>query len=199
MAEFARLFAPNGALDIFFNQNLATYADLSGKEWKWKQDSPMGQKLSAATLKQFQRAAEIRQAFFPLGGGRPSLDITISQNSLHDKVKSAVLEVNGQVIATQPAGNTPQTINWPGSASSGSASIQLSPQMKGRENAMQLNGAWAFMRLLDAGTPKLSGDVIQTRYTIGGRYIGYDFRVSDSDLNPFYLRALNEFKCPSGL
>ncbi len=198
MAEFSRLFAPNGVLDRFFLQNLSTYADLLGKDWVWKADSQLGAKLSAATLKQFQRAAEIRDAFFPLGGAEPFIDITISQNAMHDRVKSALLEVNGQVITTRPVGNTPQLVSWPASGSAGSASIQLTPKMGGRENGIQLNGAWALMRLLDAGTPKKQGNTIQTRYTIGGRYIGYDFRI-DGDLNPFYLGALSEFKCPNGL
>lgn len=198
MAEFAALFAPNGALDRFFLQNLSTYADMSGDDWIWKADSPLGSKLSAATLKQFQRAADIRDAFFPLGGAQPSVDITILQNAMHDRVKEATLEVNGNLIKTRPVGNTPMVINWPGSASAGSASISLRPKMGGRETEKIENGAWALMRLLDAGAPKLSGDTIRTRYVIGGRHIGYDFKV-DARLNPFYLRALSEFKCPNGL
>ncbi len=135
---------------------------------------------------------------FPLGGAVPAIDITISQNALHDRVKSVLLEINGQVITTRAVGNTPQTINWPGSTSAGSASIQLSPDMRGRDNSIQVNGAWALMRMMDAGAPKLQGDVIATRYNIGGRYVGYDFRIG-ATLNPFYLRALSEFKCPNGL
>lgn len=198
MAEFGRLFAVNGVLDTFFKQNLSAHADISGKDWAWKADSALGSKLSASTLKQFQRAAEIRDAFFGLSASQPSVDITISQNALHDRVKTAILEINGQVITTRAVGNTPQLINWPGSSSAGSASIAFSPEMRGRENGVQINGAWALMRLMDAGAPKLQGDTIQTRYTIGGRHIGYDFRV-ESVLNPFTLRALNEFKCPNGL
>ena len=39
MQDFARIFAPNGVIDRFFAQNLAPMADMSGKDWVWKEDT----------------------------------------------------------------------------------------------------------------------------------------------------------------
>ena len=200
MPEFARLMAPGGVIDNFFNQHLLPHADISTDPWTWKADSPIGERLSTATLRQFQRAADIRDAFFPGGSSMPGFDITITQTAMHNEVRSAMLEINGQVIATQQTGNLAQTIGWPGSGSGGSVSLQLAPEMRGRQSAIAVQppGPWALMRFINAGSPRPSGTAVEVRYTIGGRYIAYNIR-SHSSLNPFFLRSLWDFGCPRGL
>jgi type VI secretion system protein ImpL len=71
LGDFSKLFSPNGILDKFFTQSLAPYADTSKPEWTWRKESAVGNTLSADTLKQFQRAAYIRDAFFQNGGNLP--------------------------------------------------------------------------------------------------------------------------------
>ncbi|WP_116087304.1 type VI secretion system membrane subunit TssM [Tropicimonas sp. IMCC34011] len=198
MAEFARLFAPNGVMDRFFLQELSPYADLGEGEWRWKDEGPLAGKLSAATLKQFERAAAIRDAYFPTGGGVPSVDMTINPVSMHNRIESAVLQINGQIVTTRPRGNTPANINWPGSMGGGNVSLQFTPEMRGRESQMSLNGAWAFLRFINDGSPNVSGTEMQVRYVVGGRNIAYRIDVAASE-NPFFLRELSEFSCPNGL
>ena len=63
---------------------------------------------------------------------------------------------------------------------------------------VSVNGPWAFMRLLDAGSVSRAGDDIRARFVIGGRDVTYTIQVG-SVSNPFFLRALSEFNCPSGV
>ena len=200
MAEFARLMAPGGVMDSFFNTHLLQHADISSDPWTWREDSPVGERMSTATLRQFQRAADIRDAFFPGGASMPGFDITITQTAMHNEVRNAMLEINGQIIATQQTGNLAQTIGWPGSGAGGSVSLQLAPEMRGRQSsiAVQPPGPWALMRFINAGSPRPSGTSVNVRYTIGGRYIAYNIN-SASSLNPFFLRSLWDFGCPRGL
>ncbi len=199
LSEFARLFAPGGVFDAFFAQNLMPHADMSGNEWSWRADSRLGDRLSTATLRQFQRAADIRDAFFPGGSAIPGFDITIRQTAMHPEVETALLEVNGQVIATQQSGSLPQTIGWPSAGGGGSASIQLSPDMRDRDSDLRVQpGPWALMRLVNEGRPRPSGSAVDIRLDIGGRYIAYNINAASS-LNPFFLRSLWDFRCPRGL
>ncbi|WP_281857579.1 type VI secretion system membrane subunit TssM [Litoreibacter halocynthiae] len=197
MAQFARVFAPDGVMDRFFLQHLSPHADQSSGDWKWSPESQLGDRLSLGTLKQFQRAARIKDAFFPAGGSNPELEVTVSQESAHDQVRQAVLEVNGQVITTRQVGNVPQTIKWPSAGSS--TTLQFLPGLNGRQSSIQFDqGPWAFMQFVRAGSPRQQGDATQVRYTIGGRYVSYSVRVN-ALYNPFTLRELSEFKCPQGL
>ena len=77
LGDFAKLFSPNGVIDKFFTQFLAPYADTRRPEWTWRKDSPVGRSLSAETLKQFQNAAYIRDAFFQTGGSMPQVSLAI--------------------------------------------------------------------------------------------------------------------------
>jgi len=65
MGDFVRLFGPNGAFDQFFNQNLRGIVDARQKPWRPLTVDGMPAPVSAADIAQFQRAAAIRDAFFP--------------------------------------------------------------------------------------------------------------------------------------
>lgn len=198
MPDFARVFAPNGIIDRFFAQNLAPLADMSGKDWVWKEDTAMGRELSKATLKEFQRAAEIRDAFFPQGGSMPAVTLTITPFSLNGEADMALFNINGQVVQSQQVGGLPVTIQWPGSMGGGNVSISLTPEIEGRVSAVVTEGPWAFMRLLEFGSVSQTGDGMRGRFVIGGRDVAYTFQVG-SLANPFFLPALSQFTCPSGI
>ncbi|MEL6519830.1 MAG: type VI secretion system membrane subunit TssM, partial [Pseudomonadota bacterium] len=112
--EFSQLFAPNGVIDRFFLQELSQFADLSGSTWSWKTDGPLAGKLSNATLKQFERAASIRDAFFASGGGTPNIAMTFRAR-MHSQIDVATLDIDGQPVITNRGTNTPTNITWPGS------------------------------------------------------------------------------------
>lgn len=193
MADFARLFSPGGVLDRFFAQNLASLVDMSGQDWDWKQDTKFGRNLAKSTLRNFQLAAQIRAAFFPLGGPAPSINITFTPLSLHGDADMALLNIDGQVLQATQAGNTPGLIPWPGKT--GSASLSLTPELPGRESAIKFDGPWALKRLLDKGQVTANGDSLEAHFVIGGRDVAYTIKTGE-DGNPFTLPALSAFSCP---
>jgi type VI secretion system protein ImpL len=130
MIDFARIFAPGGMMDRFFSQDLVKYAAISGPEWQWKQNDALGSRLSTAALRRFQRASEIRQAFFPAGANVPGVDLTITQTAIPNDIRSALLEIDGQTMTTRQRGNVPQRFTWPGGAADGSASLQFAPRCR---------------------------------------------------------------------
>ena len=197
MADFAKLFAPGGLMDRFFAQNLASLIDMTGQDWSWKQDARFGRDLSKSTLKDFQLAAEIRNAFFPSGGSVPSINLTFTPFSLHGDADAAVLDVDGQTVQSNQAGNAPSTVTWPSGTSSGSASLSLTPEMPGRESTLKFEGPWALKRLLDKATitGSDSDSDVTARFLIGGRDVTYTIQTG-SGPSPFFLPALSGFSCP---
>lgn len=197
MTDFARLFAPGGVLDGFFAQNLATLADLSGDTWTWREDTALGRELSNTALREFQRAAQIRDAFFPPGAVAPQVTVTFTQQSLNPAADAAILSINGEVMQTQQVGNQPHTFNWPGSGGGG-VTIAFTPEIAGRESTVTVPGAWALKRLLNVNTVTRRGDTAVVQIVVGGRDVVYEVQVSTAN-NPFTLDALSDFSCPSGL
>ncbi|RUU31537.1 type VI secretion system membrane subunit TssM [Mesorhizobium sp. M6A.T.Ce.TU.016.01.1.1] len=195
MADFAKLFGPGGLMDRFFAQNLASLIDMTGQDWSWKQDARFGRDLSKSTLKNFQLAAEIRNAFFPSGGSVPLVNIIFTPFSLHGDADTAVLDVDGQIVQSNQAGNAPSTVTWPSGMASASASLSLMPEMPGRESAIKFDGPWALKRLLDKADITSTGGNTEARFVIGGRDVAYTIQ-TNSDPNPLFLPALSGFSCP---
>ncbi|MEM8811298.1 MAG: type VI secretion system membrane subunit TssM [Pseudomonadota bacterium] len=198
ISDFARLFAPNGIIDRFFAQNLAPLADMTGDVWQWKTDTRMGRELSNKTLRDFQRASQIREAFFPSGGTMPAIQITVFPQTLSGDADAALLEVNGNVLQTEHSASQPQSFLWPGAGGAGTASITITPEIPGRPSELRRSGPWAFKRLLDSGSVSRRGDELAARFVIGGREVSYRVQVGALS-NPFTLKALRQFQCPAGL
>ena len=103
LGDFAKLFSPNGVIDKFFTQFLAPYADTSRSDWTWRKDSPVGRSLSPDTLKQFQNAAYIRDAFFQTGGSVPLVSLAIKPPRSAGPGVDIKTEIGGTVIASPSA------------------------------------------------------------------------------------------------
>ncbi|SON55886.1 type VI secretion protein IcmF [Hartmannibacter diazotrophicus] len=198
-AEFARLFGPNGAFDQFFNEHLAVFADLSGKDWAWRSDDPIASQLSPKAIRQFQQASEIRDAFFSGGSQTPAVPLVISAGKMSDDINMAVLTVDGLQAIAMHLNNAPTNVIWPAPGSNNVAGVHLEPQLPGRTNdVFARQGPWAFMRLVQsARVSQVTASDMVVRFIVGGRQVSYRVNVGSS-VNPFTLRALKTFSCPTG-
>jgi type VI secretion system protein ImpL len=197
LADFSRMFAPNGVIDRFFASSLAPYVNLSGKSWSWLPNPHLTRKLSDATLRQFQQAAQIRDAFFPTGGNQPTVSLEVKPLTLSGEAQTATLQINGSSVVAQQGANTPTTVQWPG-AGAGAASIAMAPELPDRISKLERSGAWSLFRLLDAGSVLQRGNAVSASFVVGGREVSYQFTAASLE-NPLSMPALRQFKCPNGL
>jgi type VI secretion system protein ImpL len=198
LADFSKLFAPNGIIDKFYSASLDPLVNRSGKRWVWRTNPNLARKLSDTTLRQFQQAADIRDAFFPTGGTTPNVSFEVKPLTLSSDAQTATLTINGaSVVAQQSAANSPVSVPWPG-AGAGEASIVMAPDMPDRQSKLERTGAWALFRLIDAGSSIESGNALKVSFVVFGREVSYQF-TSSSLANPLSMPALRQFKCPNGL
>lgn len=194
LSEFNKLFAPNGLIDRFFAENLMKYADTSGAKWTWRQDTRIGQALAPDALLQFQRAADIRDAFFYSNAPQAGQPMIVRPKSVSSNADSAIVEVNGQPVEIKQTPTPEMNIVWPNSTGT-TASVSIFPEMPDRQSDIAANGPWAFMRLMSSGRASDNGHGMDVRFVLGGREVAFGVQVS-TDKNPFNLPALSEFKCP---
>ena len=198
LADFARMFAPNGVIDKFFVSSVAPLVNTSGKTWSWKPNPNLPKKLSDKTLASFQAAADIRDAFFPTGGGMPNLTFEVKPLSLSADAQTATLTINGTaIVANQGQPAQPVNLPWPG-AGAGAASIAFLPDLPDRKSTLDRSGPWAFFRLVDKSGPSPHGNAVSVNFVAGGRSAGFQF-TSASINNPLSMPALHNFSCPNGL
>ncbi|MEO9697301.1 MAG: type VI secretion system membrane subunit TssM [Tateyamaria sp.] len=195
MGDFSRLFAPNGLIDGFFNDNLRDYVDTSARPWAWKRVNDTDLGISPAVLQQFQYAAEIRDAFFA-GAANPAITFQITPEALAPDALDVTLDIDGtEVKYAHTVAPKPTAVTWPGAV--GSARIVMQPPVNNNTNAITRDGPWAWFRLLSAAEVRRTNVSDRNRvvFKIGSRFAIFTLQ-SGSVLNPFALPAMGKFSCP---
>ncbi len=195
-SSFGQFFAPQGRMEGFFTTHLQPHVTRTAAGLQPLPGSALGERLSPAALKQFDRAHEISLAFFASGAQEPEVEISVTHVSSSPTVQLAVLNMNGQAARTQPGGN-PVALIWPGTSSG--MSIELSPPERGRESSKQFsNGRWAIVDFLRAGRARISGQEVTVTHQVGGRTITYRLEFNSNTV-PFLMPELANFSCPMSL
>jgi type VI secretion system protein ImpL len=195
--DFARLFAPGGMLDGFFNAQLKPYVDMSGPTWKAQALDGVQPPVTPAALALFQRAAKIRDTFFPTGA-TPSVRFDLTPTFLDDGAKQVTLDLGGTPVTYAHGPLRATQITWPGPAGMSTVRLVFEPPPASGAAVLQASGPWALFRLFDQGNLQQAGS--SDRYTVtfplGERKAVFDIRAG-SVLNPFAGEVLHGFSCPS--
>ncbi len=202
LQEFGKLFGGNGDFDRFFKK-VEFYADTSQPAvWKWKQDNAVAKQMQPETMRQFQRAAQIRDAFFPNNGNTPMIMLTVTPPGLPGTGQIAKLEISGIAVASSNQPNpAAQQVQWTGAAGKTAVSLAQDPPIAGFEPyAIAVpNSQWALFRLLDRASKSQRPPVgIAASWSLNNRDVTFQIGTGTA-ANPLLLPALTEFKCPARL
>jgi type VI secretion system protein ImpL len=194
--DFTRLFAAGGLLDTFFQTYLKPYVDTATVPWRLRpRIAPPG--MSNAALRQFERAASIREAFFGDPNKALGVRFTLTPRSMDAGLTRFVLSAGGTTLdyAHDPA--RPTTFDWPDRAGERVARIDVAPASANGHHGVEASGAWSLFRLLDQGRlEQQAADRFVLTFGLDGRDVALDLTAS-SVVNPFVLPALHAFRCPA--
>lgn len=194
--DFAKLFAPGGLLDGFFNTQLRPYVDTTGKVWKPQAADGVAAPISPADVLQFQRAAVIRDLFFAPGSTTIAVRFDITPIELTPGASSVNLEFDGTSV-TYAHGPTRSTqITWPGSNGMRNVRLVFNPAPPGGTGVFSETGPWAMFRLFAKGTLRPAGSPETFTLTFGGGDAVFELRAG-SVMNPFAPGVLQDFRCPA--
>jgi type VI secretion system protein ImpL len=221
--DFAKLFAPGGLIDGFFNTQLRPYVDVGGSVWKGQPVEGVAPPVSPVELAQFQRAAVIRDLFFGAGGNTPSLRFDLTPKFLDGAATQVTLEFGSTKISYAHGPPSATQVTWPGptgmstvrlvfdtapattaaaaspaSAPATAAAASPAPAPPSPAAALQASGPWALFRLIDQGNLQQAGSAerYQLSFHSGERQAVFELRAG-SVLNPFARSVLREFRCPN--
>lgn len=192
LQDFTRLFAPNGLLDEFFKNNLQPFVDTSTQSWRWQRVENVDLGMSPNVLVQFQRAQQIRDAFFGSGPNAPLVRFEMQLLDLDASAKDVTIEIDGQTATFAHGPVKPQQLQWPGGA--GLARVSFGSETS---DTLPATGPWAWFRLLNQSDVRMTAltDRFTVRFSSGGKSASFEVRVGNV-LNPFTMRELSAFRCP---
>jgi type VI secretion system protein ImpL len=196
--DFAKLFAPGGLIDGFFNTQLRPYVDTTGTTWKAQTVDGVSAPVSQADIVQFQRAAVIRDLFFAPGSTTIAVRFDLTPVSLDPASSQVSLELGGTSIPYAHGPSRSTQITWPGPNGTQNVRLVFDPPPAGGTGVMAENGPWAMFRLFGNGSlsPAGSPERFMLTFVVGDRMATYEIRAS-SVLNPFAPGVLRDFRCPS--
>ena len=194
MDDFARLFAPGGLIDGFFNTNLRPFVDTTQRTWRLQAVEGVTPRVDVVN---FQRAAVIRDVFFA-GGPQPTVRFEIQPVAMDPAAQSAVLDLDGVTISYSHGPSRPTLVTWPGANRMTNVRLAFTPPPAGGEGAINASGPWALFRLFARAqvAPGRAPEEFTLTFTLGERQVSYAVRAG-SVFNPFSLRELAEFRCPT--
>lgn len=194
--DFGRLFAPGGLIDGFFSKNLSQYVDTSRNPWRWVKLNNVDLGINDGVLAQFEKAARIRDAFFPQGGAQPSVGLEISPIDLSADAASVTLDINGQAVTYSHGPVRPMAMRWPG-AGAGQVRVSFTGINGAPGGGITLDGPWALFRLVDRSRVSRTSASDRFQFTVsdGGSSATFEIRTA-SVLSPFTLPQLRDFQCP---
>jgi type VI secretion system protein ImpL len=196
--DFSRLFGPGGLIESFFNQNLRPFVDTAVRPWRWRSVDNAQLGLSADSLIQFQRAAEIRDGLFASGPNMVA-KFELLPVSLDPAIAQISLDLDGQQLSYAHGPQQPQRLQWPGPGGRNQVRLTITPTA-GPSTIVERTGPWAFYRLLDSARVVSDGQPDRFTVTFSGGGGTAVFRLTASSvMNPFSMTAMRQFRCPAGL
>ncbi|KPF45779.1 type VI secretion system membrane subunit TssM [Rhizobium sp. AAP43] len=194
LADFVRLFAPDGVMKTFFDQRLSPFVDTTSTPWSWK--GTFGSRgIESEAVAQFGYADQITRAFFPNGAKVPQVSVNVTPVSLSQAANAVKLELGGQPVIYFHGPIRSKSINWPSEEGNNSSSLAFQPG--GWQNGLTATGDWSLFRLFDRSTlvPQGDRDLFRATFEQNGLKASFDIQFG-SVLDPFRLPALSAFSCP---
>ena len=183
LQDFARLLGPGGAIDAFFNTQLKPYVDTTVRPWKPKTVDNVTPPVAAESLAQFQRAAAIRDLFFPNGSLQPMVRFDLTPI----EAGSGTLDYAGaKIVAAAGTQARPVALTWPSTTPARLTIAGTQP--------LEDPGPWSLFRLVGRAQVTASGDRMTLQFGAGDQSARFGLRANP---NPFASPLLQEFRCPT--
>jgi type VI secretion system protein ImpL len=200
LQEFGRLFGHGGLIDQFFENELRTYADTSVRPWRWRPPRPGAPMLSAGSIRQFEQARRIRDAFFPEGGQRPVMQLDLRPVEMDQSINRLSWHIGDQAIEYFHGPIRFQTVRWPDASGSTNVRLQFDPPSASGRSSISADGPWALLRFLDQFNrkPGNTPESLIVDFEMAGRKASYEIR-AHALVNPLTDDLVQHFQCPTNL
>ena len=198
LSDFVKIFAAGGVMDQYFNSNLKALVDTAAVQWKeLSSENELG--LSPMTLRQFQIAARIRDAFFAGGGGNPQVKFELKPIALDDRVGTFRLNIEGQELLYQHGPEQISQFQWPGVNSSAGVRLVFET-LDGKQVSRFKEGSWALFRMFDEFNIERTALPEKFNLTVQVEGLSARFELRAASVNnPFGLTEYQSFRCPEAL
>jgi type VI secretion system protein ImpL len=191
LADFARLFGPQGSFATFVSQNLTGYVDTGKPRWEALPNAAEIH-ITPSDVMSFQQAAALTRAFFAADPTAPRLSYQIEPVALTG-AKAVKLTVDGQTLSYDGKTPLPATFDWPGA---GGATLAFTGDGVGEPRTWP--GQWAAFRMMRTAAVRSAGGPTTGTGSLTAGGARFDFKVRTfTGQNPFVVDPFAKISCPT--
>lgn len=197
--DFTEYFKPDGIEATFFNSYLKDFVNTGKKPWTLKQVEGFTLAVSNKTLRQFERAENIRKVFFKEKSDHPEINYSLRPMYLDSNITRFEIRQGDQIVTYQHGPLLLSKMIWPGNTDFNEAKIVFE-DLHGDRVAYKENGPWAFFRIMDnyeLQSTKLNDHFI-VDYVLEGKKAKFEL-IANSIKNPFSHNLLKRYRAPESL
>lgn len=195
IADFERFFAADGLADRYFEKNLADRIDTTTHPWHYRGSTDIDDR---GVLEMFERAAEIRDAFFQDPGSRKlSIAYSVAVPFLDSNITQLNMNFDGTQVNYVHGPVSPFALNWPGLSKGSRITLNATPRTALGHSGMIFTGPWALFRWLENAhqvSTSGSGDTVLV-YSLGKRRAEIEVAGMSFD-GRLTTEMLKTFRCP---
>ncbi|QTL01706.1 type VI secretion system membrane subunit TssM [Aquabacter sp. L1I39] len=193
LADFTRMFGPDGLLDHFFDRQLKPFVDMSVSPWKMLANTGAAPDITPQGLALFEQADRIRTMFFPQGTTAPQLTFEITPTDLDAGAMRVRLDIDGQWLLYQYGPPQSVAFKWPGATSG--VRLEFGTSTPGQPSSFSVSGPWALLRFIGGQKLVRQGPSrFAFTVTLGPRSASFILDAASVN-NPFRQNPLAGFRC----
>lgn len=195
LADFTTFFAPKGIIDSYFINYIEPFVDKSRSQWRWRKN--IG--LSNSSLRFFEKAQQIKLAFFNNSTQGPEVRFALKPRSLDNAATGFLLETSGTSIRYSHGPIRTSNFIWP-EPNSDISKISFTLASKGNPVSVRTEGEWSWFRLLDAYASQHTqnnGNLL-IMFIVDGIDAQYEL-IPQSIYNPYNNQDIKGLKLPRRL
>ncbi len=189
LSEFARLFGPDGVLDVFFRKELQPHVDSASRPWRYREGQAVA---GESLLRTFVRVEDIRRVFFTPGTPMPRLRFSLRPIEMDAALEEFSIDIDGQPMRYENGPRVQRNFTWPGPAGAQRISVRATG-LAGETH----EGPWALLRVLTR-TPWERGEsaaLSRVGVVLQGRRLVLDLGLQGAG-STAALAGLASFRCP---
>ncbi|OYX08463.1 MAG: hypothetical protein B7Z15_14980 [Rhizobiales bacterium 32-66-8] len=197
LADFSRMFGPDGLMDKFFDRQLKPFVDTLTTPWQPIANAATRPDITPAGLALFEQAAKIKNIFFANGGAAPEVNFSVTPTNLDPGAMRVKLEIDGQSLLYMYGPTLPSAMKWPGSV--GSVRVEFGVGGDSGPATVSYSGPFALFRFLAArSVARQSPTKVSLNVVLGPRAASFDIDAASVN-NPFQRSPFQGFRCPTSL
>lgn len=192
--DFVRMFGGNGVLETTFRRHLATWVDTRTQPWTYRGTDDVRAE-STESLRQFQRARAVREAFFRDDGRSLGAALQWRMLELDPAIRQFTMDVDGQTLRFAADTRGAVAMLWPGPDAEAGVRVQVQGNASA-PSTFSFSGPWALLRLLDRARVESPDPTrVVAAFDVEGRRARFEIATRGTP-NPLRLAVLEQFECP---